>query len=174
MFTKTIIKISGAALIFLSACTNQTTVSSDQITQVTKTAVSAKSEQQCIPCEIVNAFYAGQGQENFWSDDPQQRAKLLSESLAISFTDNEKKFGELMITFDPFVNGQDALISDLQVNKAVIDTNRALVPVRFKNFSQDNLLVYSFVLEDSTWKLDEIAAIGGEARWTLTEVLFNP
>ena len=69
---------------------------------------------------------------------------------------------------------QDALITNLVVYPAIIDGNRAQVYVRFRNFDTDNAMIYSFVSESRAWKLDEIAAVGDETRWLLTDVLRNP
>ena len=123
---------------------------------------------------LVRGFYKGKNLEPFWSDDPNQRSILLSDHLAGLFTSNQNKFGQLTITFDPIVNGQDALIPNLVVYPALFDGNRAHVHVRFRNFDTDNALVYSFAREGGDWKLDEIAAVGGDTRWLLTDVIRNP
>ena len=126
------------------------------------------------PTILVRGFYVGKKLDLFWSEDPVNRAKLLSKHLAKLFTLNQIRFGNVTITFDPFVNGQDALITNLLVYPATIDGNRAHVLVRFRNFDTDNVMLYSFIREADSWKLDEIASVGGETRWLLTDVLINP
>ena len=127
------------------------------------------------PVNIVRGFYQQQQHlDQFWSVDPATRSMLFSKRLAALFTSNQRKYGQVMITFDPIVNGQDALITDLVVNPSVIHRNRAYVHVHFRNFGHDIAMVYHFIRERDGWKLDEIAAIGGEARWLLSDVLLNP
>ena len=99
---------------------------------------------------------------------------MLSARLSAAVATSQRTYGHLYLPFDPVVNGKDALIAGLVVHPAVVDGDRAYVNVRFRNFGQDNALVYSFVKEDGGWKLDELASIGGDFRWLLTDVLRNP
>jgi len=126
------------------------------------------------PSIIVKGFYNHQNIEKLWSDDPEKPSPLFSKALAQLYASGLRKHGQFVITFDPIVNGQDALITNMIVYPAIIDGNRAQVYVRFRNFDSDNAMVYSFVSESRVWKLDEIAAIGGKTRWLLTDVLRNP
>lgn len=153
--------------IIFSVCISQANYADPDQT-IDKIAIPQKPEQ------IVSGFYAGKYLEPFYSDDAEQRATLLSKELGASFSKNEKQYGEVLITFDPFVNGQDAKLSELKVDRAIIKMNRALVYVNFLNFDQDISLLYVFVCENDVWKLDEIASIGDGARWLLTDVLLNP
>ena len=124
------------------------------------------------PSSLVRALYDGNAIA--WPQDAAHRSPLLSARLSAAFETSQRKYGQFFLTFDPIVNGQDALIEGLVVYPALFDGDRAYVNVRFTNFDQDNALVYSFVAEDGKWKLDELASIGGEARWLLTDMLQNP
>jgi len=136
--------------------------------------LASASHNKPDPSAIVEGFYNHKNTEYLWSDDPEKPSPLFSKYLAQQYVSGLRKHGQLLITFDPIVNGQDALITNLVVYPAIIDGNRAQVYVRFRNFDSDNAMVYSFVSESRVWKLDEIAAIGGETRWLLTDVLRNP
>ncbi len=125
------------------------------------------------PSSLVESFYRGDSPA-VWPENAQHRSPLLSARLSAAVAVSQRTYGQFFLTFDPIVNGQDALIEDLVVHPALIDGDRAWVTVRFRNFDQDNALVYSFVSEDGRWKLDELASIGGDTRWLLTEVLQNP
>jgi hypothetical protein len=140
----------------------------------TVVALESASHNKQDPTTIVKGFYNHQNVEILWSDDPEKPSPRFSKGLAQRYASGLRKHGQFVITFDPIVNGQDALITNLVVYPAIIDGNRAQVYARFRNFDTDNAMVYSFVSESRAWKLDEIAAIGGEIRWLLTDVLENP
>jgi hypothetical protein len=142
--------------------------------EVKDSKATSQIQSKASPWTIVDNFYNSHDANPFWSDDPLTRATLFSNKLAKEFTIGIEKYGQFLITFDPFLNGQDAKISKLVIHPATFSDNRAFVKVSFCNFDQDNLLIYSFVAENDQWKLDEIASVGGEFRWLLTEILHNP
>ncbi len=124
------------------------------------------------PSTIVRDIYANKF-DTIWPETEEHRSDLLSDSLSASFTKSIRTYGQFALTFDPIINGQDALIEHLVIDSAVVKGDYASVKVRFRNFGEDNVLVYSFVLEDDRWKLDELASIGDDG-WLLSEVLQNP
>lgn len=126
------------------------------------------------PAGIVAALYAGQGLDFNGEAGAIARPGQTSKRLSAVYAQSQRDYDGFALTFDPVVNGQDALIEDLVIHPALIDADHAYVTVRFLNFGTDNVLVFSFVCEDRAWRVDEIASIGGDTRWVLSEVLRNP
>jgi len=135
-----------------------------------------KSEQIAESMDIerlnktVSNFYNVSQENNIWSED----SKHLSKSLLQQVNQNRKKYDGLFLGFDPFVNGQDAKISNLVIHAPQLSDSSATVKVNFLNFEKENVLIYIFVKEDGIWKLDDIASILGDFRWLLSEVVNNP
>ena len=141
---------------------------------VKQPSAEASAETLADPSVIVTGFYSGQSLDLTWVEGASSDSGQMSERLMALFAESQRAHNGFAVTFDPVVNGQDALIEDLVVHAAVIDGSRAYVNARFRNFGTDNVLIFSFVCEDRSWRLDEIASIGGEFRWVFTDVLQNP
>ncbi|MBT8142678.1 MAG: DUF3828 domain-containing protein [Gammaproteobacteria bacterium] len=124
--------------------------------------------------KLVEGFYQGDKLEAFWTSEPDMYSTLLSKHLIELFENNRKQHDDLFLGFDPFVNGQDALIKDLVVYPVQVNGLNATVRASFKNFDHEITLIYSFVWEGSVWKLDEMVSISGGYRWLLSDVLINP
>ena len=125
------------------------------------------------PVAIVNSFYDGSNNEILWPDDPKNPSQIHSSRLAELYAESLDKRGQFALTFDPIVNGQDALISNLVVYPSVMGLRNAQIIAHFHNFDTENILVYSFIWQSGEWKLDEIASINGDARWLLTDILVS-
>lgn len=76
------------------------------------------------------------------------------------------------LDFDPYINGQDFQISDLQISKPKISGNKAKVAVTFENFDQDTKLIYDLVKEDG-WKVDNVSSTDGDVQYSLVEIFNN-
>ncbi len=90
---------------------------------------------------------------------------------------NDDPIGRL--GFDFVVDGQDALITDVQVKEQTLygagpnDPERKVITARFKNFDMPVVLDYYWVKEDGAWAVDEVVArqsIGGQG-WVLSLLL---
>jgi hypothetical protein len=83
------------------------------------------------------------------------------------------KTGELCnLEFDVIVNGQDWLLKGLHVEAAKLDGAQARVTARFTNVDTPQEIVYSFVRDAGTWKLDDIESRSPKAeRWALSRIL---
>jgi hypothetical protein len=79
------------------------------------------------------------------------------------------------IDFNPFIDGQNALILDVAIGEPVVVGEQALVTVGFHNFDQPTLLSLSLVKEPDGWKVDDVTSMGGEENWMLSWLLqFDP
>ncbi|WP_284124202.1 hypothetical protein [Parerythrobacter aestuarii] len=81
------------------------------------------------------------------------------------------------IDFDWIVNGQDALISDIEVEGTTPDglrlsdePERMVVTARFKNFDTPNELDYYWEKGPHGWRLDDVVS-RGERGWVLSLLL---
>lgn len=75
------------------------------------------------------------------------------------------------IDFNPFIDGQHALLLDVAVGEPVVVGDRALVTVGFHNFDQPTLLSLALVREGESWKVDDVTSTGGDENWMLSWLL---
>lgn len=78
---------------------------------------------------------------------------------------------EPIIDFDPYINAQDYELSELIVADPVVDGDRALVAVSFRNFGEAQEMRFTLVRRAEGWKIDDIEAVGGAYPWRLSELL---
>ena len=102
--------------------------------------------------------------------------KRASKSLAALFKKNrdcEKKAkGICALDWDFIVDGQDFTLSNIEVGSAAVAGDKATVTVKFRNFEDAEVNVYSFVREDGQWKVDDIETKqGSEAPVRISKVL---
>ena len=76
-----------------------------------------------------------------------------------------------MLTFDPFIEGQNSLLLDLFVAEPVISADRAVVTVSFHNFDHQSLISIAMVREADGWKVDDVASLAGSQNWLLSWLL---
>lgn len=76
-----------------------------------------------------------------------------------------------LLSFDPFIEGDNALINDLTIGEPQVMGDRATVAVSFHNFDHASLLSLALVKEPDGWKVDDVAALGGGENWLLSWLL---
>lgn len=76
-----------------------------------------------------------------------------------------------MVDFDPFIEGNHALLLDLNIGTPVVRRDRALATVTFHNFDHTSLLAITMKREQGGWKVDDIASMGSEQNWLLSWLL---
>jgi hypothetical protein len=76
-----------------------------------------------------------------------------------------------LVDFDPFIEGDHALLLDLSIGAPVIQGDRALSTVTFHNFDHTSLLAITMKREQDGWKVDDIASMGSEENWLLSWLL---
>ena len=73
--------------------------------------------------------------------------------------------------FDPVVDGQDFVVTDISIGSPLIEEGKTEVLVRFENFGEPRRMIYVLVQEPDGWKIDNIKAIHGEQIWSLRGVV---
>ncbi|MBK8083749.1 MAG: hypothetical protein IPK28_07900 [Devosia sp.] len=76
-----------------------------------------------------------------------------------------------MLTFDPFIEGQNSLLLDLAIGSPVMLGERALATVTFHNFDHASMLSIAMLREADGWKVDDIASMGSSENWLLSWLL---
>lgn len=76
-----------------------------------------------------------------------------------------------MVGFDPFIEGDHALLLDLAIGAPVVQGDRALATVTFHNFDHTSLLAITMKREQDGWKVDDIASMGSDQNWLLSWLL---
>jgi hypothetical protein len=132
------------------------------------------------PRSLVEAIYQpymnGQQQANlaqFYSAGLKQlfldhaNAKAQEQDVTGSVpTDIEPALG-----FNPFIDGDNALLHDVKIGEPVIVGDKALITVAFHNFDEPTLLTLSLIKEPDGWKVDDVTSTGGEQKWMLSWLL---
>jgi hypothetical protein len=78
---------------------------------------------------------------------------------------------EPVLTFNPFIDADNALLLDVRIGEPVMIGDKALVTVGFHNFDQPTLLSLSLIKEPDGWKVDDVTSTGGEQKWMLSWLL---
>lgn len=76
-----------------------------------------------------------------------------------------------LLGFDPFIEGDNALLLDLSIGAPVVQGERALATVTFHNFDHTSLLAITMKREPDGWKVDDIASMGSDRNWLLSWLL---
>jgi hypothetical protein len=76
------------------------------------------------------------------------------------------------IDWDVFVDGQDWQLTELKIVPVSKEATRAEVRATFKNFDEPRDLLYSLVLEDGHWRIDDIQETL-KPRWTMSKILLD-
>ncbi|MEO6014937.1 MAG: DUF3828 domain-containing protein [Devosia sp.] len=101
---------------------------------------------------------------------------MQSEELRDLFAkDSEEAGGEVgRIDFDPYIDGQDYQITDLQIGDAKLEEATATVEVTFVNFDRPTDLLFTLVEEDDGWKVDDVMPLHEKDRQSLKALLSAP
>lgn len=129
----------------------------------------ALAQPYATPEELLTAFYEPYFTGEFAEDDSPFRSKALNQLYADD--ENSTPPGEMgAISADPYIDGQDFLLTNFRVGEAVITDQTALVDVYFENFDRPTTITYDLVFEDGGWKIDDVSSEGGEYAYRLTEI----
>jgi len=74
------------------------------------------------------------------------------------------------IDWDLFVDGQDWQLTELKIVLVSQSATQAEVRATFKNFDEPRDILYSLVLEDGRWRIDDIQETL-KPRWTMSKIL---
>lgn len=76
------------------------------------------------------------------------------------------------IDWDLFVDGQDWQLTELKIVPALKEAARAEVRATFKNFGEPRDILYTLVLENGHWRIDDIQETL-KPRWTMSKILLD-
>lgn len=129
----------------------------------------ASAQPYADPSELIEALYEPYFTGDFPSDDSQFRSAALQA--AYDGDAQNTPDGELgALSFDPYVDGQDYEITDLEIGAAGIAGDYASADVSFKNFGEPRSLTYEMVFEDGGWKVDDVVSNSPDNPYRLTEI----
>lgn len=94
----------------------------------------------------------------FFQKDRARIDKYFTKGLAdLILRDATKPVDEIgALGADPLYDGQDFEIKKFAVGKAVVEGEKATVPVTFENFGESKKVTLSLVLADNIWKISDI------------------
>jgi hypothetical protein len=76
------------------------------------------------------------------------------------------------IDWNLFVDGQDWQLTELKIVPALKEATRAEVRATFNNFGEPRDILYTLVLENGHWRIDDIQETL-KPRWTMSKILLN-
>ena len=76
------------------------------------------------------------------------------------------------IDWDLFVDGQDWQLTELKIGPVSQDATQAEVRATFKSFGEPRDILYTLVLEDGYWRIDDIQETL-KPRWTMSKILLD-
>jgi hypothetical protein len=76
------------------------------------------------------------------------------------------------IDWDVIVDGQDWQLTGLDITPVSKQEARAEVRAKFKNFDEKRDILYTLVLEDGHWRIDDIEE-RLKPRWTMSKILLD-
>jgi hypothetical protein len=122
------------------------------------------------PEALLQSIYASYDTGEFPDDSEEIYSHKLKDLFAL---DRERTpEGEIgALDFDPFVNGQDYELTNVQIGTPEVSGQTAHATVTFDNFGDSNTLAIDMVEESDGWKVDDVASVAGEFQWKLSEIL---
>jgi len=87
--------------------------------------------------------------------------------------DKETPEGDVgRIDWNLFVDGQDWQLTELKIVPALKEATRAEVRATFNNFGEPRDILYTLVLENGHWRIDDIQETL-KPRWTMSKILLD-
>ena len=78
------------------------------------------------------------------------------------------------LDFDPYVNGQDYLVTDVVIGEPAVAGHTASVKVSLSNFDRPMEVTFYLVREDGRWKIDDMENFDPEYPYRLRAILEAP
>lgn len=120
------------------------------------------------PEALLEAFYAPYFTGEFYDDEGPFRSAALQ-----ALYDNDAEItppGEMgAISFDPYVDGQDFDLTELQIGTPTIVGAEAIVDVSFRNFGEPRSITFELVNENG-WKINDVVSSNPENQYRLSEI----
>jgi hypothetical protein len=127
------------------------------------------------PKDVIWALYTPFTKSDWEYVDPAPLQSVgLNQLIEMDRKDADDEIGR--IDFDPYVNGQDALISDIELTDTDMLGGTARIAVTFKNFDVENQAIFSLVKERDGWKIDDVVNLeaDGDVGYSYRDILTSP
>lgn len=132
-------------------------------------AAPALAQSYSSPSEMLAAFY-----EPYLNDTiPDDISGFRSEALNTLYAEDEANtpLGEIgALDFDPYIDGQDFLITDLEIEELEVGNDTATVLVTFQNMGEPRSITYDLVFEDGGWRIDDLVGENVAFTYRLSEI----
>jgi Protein of unknown function (DUF3828) len=128
------------------------------------------------PKALLTALYAPyfKGESFDWNkwDDGVFRSKALNVLFARDTKEAEGGVGR--IDFDPYIDGQDYVITVLKIGEPKINGTTATDEVTFKNMGLPEDLTFTLVDEAGAWKIDDVVSHSRDNPYSLKKIMSGP
>jgi len=106
-----------------------------------------------------------------WDD-----AIFRSKALNALFAKDKKEAGDGVgrLDFDPYIDGQDYVITGLKIAAPKIDGSTATDEVTFKNMDLPEDLTFTLVKEPGGWKIDDVVSRSKDNPYSLKAIMSGP
>ena len=160
----------GLALVGITAC--------DTVRSGVDSTLNMFSSGDEGPADVVRNAYAyqivpGSNLPPPWSSA--QRQKFFSKRMVTMFISHEETGTDgksaLHFEFDPFVNAEDADVTNFAATLAAQDENVSQVRATFLNKGKPTTLVFVLVQEEEGWRIDDVKSLDNEPKWVLSNLL---
>jgi hypothetical protein len=127
------------------------------------------------PVALLTAIYKTYTDIGPGEDGAPELSGVYSKRLQALIDKDEKETPEGdvgRIDWDLFVDGQDWQLTELKIVPALKETTRAEVRATFNNFGEPRDILYTLVLENGHWRIDDIQETLNP-RWTMSKILLD-
>ena len=127
------------------------------------------------PVALLTAIYKTYTDIGPGEDGVPELSGVYSKRLQALLDKDEKETAEGdvgRIDWDLFVDGQDWQLTELKIVPALKEATRAEVRATFKNFGEPRDILYTLVLENGHWRIDDIQETL-KPRWTMSKILLD-
>jgi|SRR5215217_9295210 len=121
------------------------------------------------PSDVLAAFYAPYLRDDIPENEEQYRSDYLNGLYEADYANTPD--GEMgAIEFDPYVDGQDFVIEDLEIGEPMVRGDKARVVVEFTNMGEPRRITYDLVYENGGWLINDLANEDAEYPYRLSEI----
>src|SRR6185437_5037401 len=138
-------------------------------------AASPPAEVDGDPLALLTAIYKTYTDMGPGEDGVPGLPGVYSKRLQVLIDKDEKETPEGdvgRIDWDLFVDGQDWQLSELKIVPVSQEAAQAEVRATFKNFDEPRDILYTLVLENGHWRIDDIQETL-KPRWTMSKILLD-
>lgn len=130
-------------------------------------AARAVTDPAPVVAQLYEPYLVRDGQTPGLLDSAPWSNRMRGELEAMIARSNE--IGEPILNFDPLINAQDWVLSDVATTTdAVVEGSHAVVRASFLNGGLREEVIYDLIWEDDRWKVDNVRAAEFDLRAIIT------